>query len=599
MSKVFRYPGASPFETYQQRLFFGREHDTELLYRQIKLEQLVVLYSKSGLGKSSLLNAGIVPLVERDARLQSMRVRFRAWSPGKLATPADITRALIAPTGSERTFLDSLIKDEPTLWHNTKEFQIKNQGQKGLFLIFDQFEELFTYPKPAIAEFQRQLAETLYSDIPDRYSKVLEEQFEKGEVQLNEQQMNLLQTPIDLKVIFAIRSDRMHLLEQLSDHLPNILKNCYELLPLDIRQAESAIYLPARYQPAAGEQPLSTPAFDYERAAVDKMLDFLTKKGAQRIESFQLQILCQAVEKKIISEGQVITADDLGNVEDVYENYYEDQLATLRDEGERQAARLLIEEGLVFEDEERRLSIFEGVIYRSYGLSADGLRRLVDSHLLRAEPSLQGGYNYELSHDTLVRPVLKAKRRRKQIEAEAAAERQKQQQEAEMEGLRLKAEEEERKRQEAERLREEAERQREEAQRQREQAELLRLEAVEQQEEAQRQRKLAEKRRAFSNRVLVGTLALLLVTAVVAVVAFRQWSIANEQRRLASNALAEKDLIDYRNLVDRGKELAASDYDESARQLFLLAKGLVDKNRDNPKFEAKDEEIRQLLQATE
>lgn len=578
MSKVFRYPGASPFETYQQRLFFGRESDTESLYRLVKLEQLCVLYSKSGLGKSSLLNAGIVPLLERDGRYEAIRVRFRAWTPGKLAMPTDITRALIAPTGSERTFLDNLIKDEASLWHNAKEYQIQKEGQKGILLIFDQFEELFTYPKPAVIDFQRQLAETMYADIPDRYSKVLEQQFEQGTVKLSEQEMTLLQTPIDVKVVFAIRSDRMHQLEQLSDNLPNILKNCYELNPLDIRQAESAIYQPARYLPGPDEIQLSTPPFDYERAAVDKMLDFLTKKGSQRIESFQLQILCQSVEKKIKVAGQVVTADDLGNVEEIYENYYEDQLATLKDDTERHAARILIEEGLVFEEEERRLSIFEGVIYRNYGLSADGLRRMVDSHLLRAEPSLQGGYNYELSHDTLVRPVLKAKRKRKDAEAEIEAERRKREREAEMEGLRVKAEEEERKREEAERLRDEAE---------------------EQREEAQRQKHLADQRRSFANKVLLGTLVLLLITGVIAVFALKQWSIANTERTKARDALAAKDLVDYRHLVERGKELAQSDYKESARQLFLLAQDLVVKNQDNPKFQEKDEEIQQLLQKTQ
>lgn len=578
MSKVFRYPGASPFETYQQRLFFGRESDTESLYRLVKLEQLCVLYSKSGLGKSSLLNAGIVPLLERDGRYEAIRVRFRAWTPGKLAMPTDITRALIAPTGSERTFLDRLIKDEASLWHNAKEYQIQKEGQKGILLIFDQFEELFTYPKPAVIDFQRQLAETMYADIPDRYSKVLEEQFEQGTVQLSEQEMTLLQTAIDVKVVFAIRSDRMHQLEQLSDNLPNILKNCYELNPLDIRQAESAIYQPARYLPGPDEIQLSTPPFDYERAAVDKMLDFLTKKGSQRIESFQLQILCQSVEKKIKVAGQVVTADDLGNVEEIYENYYEDQLATLKDDTERHAARILIEEGLVFEEEERRLSIFEGVIYRNYGLSADGLRRMVDSHLLRAEPSLQGGYNYELSHDTLVRPVLKAKRKRKDAEAEIEAERRKREREEEMEGLRVKAEEEERKREEAERLRDEAE---------------------EQREEAQRQKHLADQRRSFANKVMLGTLVLLLITGVIAIFALKQWSIANTERTKARDALAAKDLVDYRHLVERGKELAQSDYKESARQLFLLAQDLVVKNQDNPKFQEKDEEIQQLLQKTQ
>lgn len=59
--KQYRYPGVTPFATGQRHIFFGRQQEIEALHRLIRREPLVALYSKSGLGKSSLLNAGIVP----------------------------------------------------------------------------------------------------------------------------------------------------------------------------------------------------------------------------------------------------------------------------------------------------------------------------------------------------------------------------------------------------------------------------------------------------------------------------------------------------------------------------------------------------------
>ena len=55
-----RYPGAHPFEDndLSRKLFRGREHETSLT-RQILANRLVVLYARSGLGKTSLLNAGV------------------------------------------------------------------------------------------------------------------------------------------------------------------------------------------------------------------------------------------------------------------------------------------------------------------------------------------------------------------------------------------------------------------------------------------------------------------------------------------------------------------------------------------------------------
>lgn len=574
MKRQYRYPGASPFEINQQPLFFGRERDIEALYRMIKLERMVVLYSKSGLGKSSLLNAGIIPNVLADDRYQPVRIRFNAWSQGRTDTPLNITRLAVAPKGGAATFLDNLIQDEPSLWHELKEWQIQQEGRKGIMLIFDQFEELFTYPTEAVAAFRHHLAEVIYTHIPDRYSEVLEKQFDSGDVSLTSEEINLLQQPVDLKIVMAIRSDRMHLLEQLSSELPTILKTCYELEAMDIEQARTAIVEPARYVPPPGFE-LRTPVFHYAPATLDKMLAYLTKDGKQRPESFQLQILCQSVEKKITQENQLISPDDLGNVEEVYENYYEDQLGLLEDADDLHAARILIEEALVFEEEERRISVYEGQIHRQYGLSKDGLQKLVDSHLLRAEPSLQGGYTYELCHDTLVGPVLKAKKRRREGEQAEAETRARRLREAELAKLRAKAKEEEQKREEAERLRDEAER--------------LKLAAQAQEREAQKQ-----KRRAYVFTILsLGLMALSLIALIYALDA-RGKAQSSEQRAIDNATLAQKNLeelkkeqqqrlqiqaskdeADARSLVQRADELAKARYYRSARQLYEEALELI------------------------
>lgn len=82
-----RYPGAQPFATDQKPIFFGREQELGELRRFVHAEQLVVLFSKSGLGKSSLLNAGLIPLVREEGRLQPLSIRFGAWTEDSSATP--------------------------------------------------------------------------------------------------------------------------------------------------------------------------------------------------------------------------------------------------------------------------------------------------------------------------------------------------------------------------------------------------------------------------------------------------------------------------------------------------------------------------------
>ncbi|MBX2891047.1 MAG: hypothetical protein KF734_08990 [Saprospiraceae bacterium] len=456
----YRYPGARPFAPGQQHLFFGREQAVRELHNLLQIEQLVVFYSKSGLGKSSLLNAGLLPRVENEGRWQPIVVRFNAWTESKTDTPVQITRELLLRGFNQPVFLEKIFPDDRSLWYAAKTRQLsanvlnpnsasKNLAPQGLLLVFDQFEELFTYPDEAVQQFGRQLAELLQTAVPQRVRKMAELFLLAQPDLLTAEEEAALESRLNIRIVCAIRSDRMSLLDRLSTYVPQILSQRYELQSLSPAEARAAIE-----QPAQKEGTYATLPFQYAPAALDTMLAYLTKGGTQPIESFQLQILCQSIEQYVYrSADYLIEPDDVGEPEQVFRHYYDNQIAQIDDPAEQLAARRLIEEGLVYEKEQRRLTLFDVQIHESYGISDDLLLRLVDTHLLRAEPNLRGGYTYELSHDTLVAPVLKAKTRRLEAElraAEAEAERKRQAELAEAERKRqAELTEERRKRQRA------------------------------------------------------------------------------------------------------------------------------------------------------
>nr|HMQ63150.1 SUMF1/EgtB/PvdO family nonheme iron enzyme [Flavilitoribacter sp.] len=451
--RKYRYPGAQPFSTSQQDIFFGRDEDIQRLYQLISLENLVVLYGKSGLGKSSLLNAGILPKILAEGRFRPFQVRFGAYTEGQTSTPAFSTRGQIGLPEKPASYLDKLLPGDDSLWRHIKDRQAYGGENTGYLLLFDQFEELFTYPEEQVLTFKQELKELLNRQVPQRFREALEKQYTENALQLSEAELDWLHRPIELKVVAAIRSDRMSLLNQLKDYLPNILRHCYELDALTKEQAEDAILNPAYKK---GKDFLAPP-FDYENDALDAILDFLTRGHTRKIESFQLQILCQSIERRVIEETlPLVTRTDVGDFERIYKHYYGDQIALLGSPADQLAARKLIEEGLIFEEEERRLSLYEGQIHKSFGISPELLRKLVDSHLLRAEPSMQGGYTYELSHDTLVAPVLQAKAKRREEEQRLAELEAQRAREAELAALREKAEEERRRAEAEKQLREKA-----------------------------------------------------------------------------------------------------------------------------------------------
>src|SRR5215469_5046160 len=82
-----RYPGARPFCDNQssQETFFGREREAIALTDQILANRLVIVYAKSGMGKTSLLNAGVAPRL-RDAGYLPLFVRVNDIAHGPLVS---------------------------------------------------------------------------------------------------------------------------------------------------------------------------------------------------------------------------------------------------------------------------------------------------------------------------------------------------------------------------------------------------------------------------------------------------------------------------------------------------------------------------------
>jgi hypothetical protein len=58
------YKGPESYETHDAKLFFGREEEAEQLRAQILASPFTLLHAQSGAGKTSLLNAKIIPGLE-------------------------------------------------------------------------------------------------------------------------------------------------------------------------------------------------------------------------------------------------------------------------------------------------------------------------------------------------------------------------------------------------------------------------------------------------------------------------------------------------------------------------------------------------------
>ncbi|MEP6684112.1 MAG: hypothetical protein ABJA35_12665 [Parafilimonas sp.] len=434
----YRYPGPRPFEENDINLFFGRDKDKKNLLTFINVEQMLVVFSKSGLGKSSLINAAIIPEL-RKKNYEIILCRFNSYvnkDPAEIAGAELLSplqklfneiavNQLAARQTAETTFLDNLkTNDSSSLWHQFKNLQIYNNEKKTYFIFFDQFEELFTYPKEQVKEFKEHLAELLSASIPQEYlDKINEIENDSAFSDLTNDQLSLLYDPIPVKILCTIRSDKFSLLTNLKDAIPGIVTKTYELKPFNTAEATEAIRMPASIEQNNTEDNFISDAFSYNDDAIQKMLNYLSDDGTEDIESFQLQVLCRYVEDMVIESkknGNVlrnISVNQLGDIKNIFEAYYNNLINSI-DKDKIQNVKKLFEDGLIFEKDKIRVSLYEGQIEASYGVDETLLNKLVGTHLIRCEPDTNGKEKYELSHDSLIEPILKAKEIR--IEEEKA-----------------------------------------------------------------------------------------------------------------------------------------------------------------------------------
>jgi serine/threonine protein kinase len=152
------FTGLSSFQEADADRFFGREHDLAAVVARLRNQPLLALAGASGVGKSSLVRAGVIPALKRSGEGWEALVLRPGREP--MASLADLVShpALTLSTGPQAlapeggaaaraAFLERL-RDEPGfLGASLRAWS--GRAQRRLLLFIDQFEELFTLGSPA------------------------------------------------------------------------------------------------------------------------------------------------------------------------------------------------------------------------------------------------------------------------------------------------------------------------------------------------------------------------------------------------------------------------------------------------------------------
>ena len=180
MSAVFAtnpFVGLRPYEAAENLLFFGRQQQVAELLRRLNDVRFVAVVGSSGCGKSSLVRAGLIPVLQAGFLVAERDIWYLATMKPGDAPLAHLAACLIEAIGAAGATLPP-----PQAEVQALALEIEARGAEGalaalssamagddanLLLLVDQFEELFRFGRGAVPASHRDAAADFVSILID------------------------------------------------------------------------------------------------------------------------------------------------------------------------------------------------------------------------------------------------------------------------------------------------------------------------------------------------------------------------------------------------------------------------------------------------
>ncbi len=184
-----------PYTVDDRAFFFGREKEIDKLYEMAFATNLLLIYGPSGAGKTSLIQCGLASRFQ-DTDWFDIHVRWRGDI--NLSMDLELKKHAISKIPEGTSVADAVQS-------------VYLDHFKPIFLVFDQFEELYILGnEEERAIFIQSIAELLEKDIP-------------------------------LKIIFSMREEYIARLFDFEQRVPGLFKNRYRIDPMNRENVKEVI----------------------------------------------------------------------------------------------------------------------------------------------------------------------------------------------------------------------------------------------------------------------------------------------------------------------------------------------------------------------
>jgi len=396
------WPGLRSFGEDDRGFFFGRERETAELLTLVQRSGVVIVYGQSGLGKTSLLQAGLFHAL-REVSLLPFRLRIDHGDAAPTAA-AQIKDALIAA-------LDAAGVQGPrpgpneTLWEYFHRRDLDLWGARNRLIkpviAFDQFEEVFTLGQRSEKAIARvvELVADLESLLEHRAPEAVRARLE----QRPDDALKYDFQHEGVKFIISLREDFLAQLDTWRTRMPSLLPNRFRLERLTGAQALEVV------ERAGGSL--------VDPAVAKEIVDFVSRSQrraqagalqARNVEPALLSVVCDELNRRRLNRNQAQITPDLlsGEREGIIAGFYARAF-----EDVEPRARDWVEEELLTASGYRDRAAQEDAL-RS-GVRETDLDKLVDRRILHREER-DGVVWLELTHDLLTDPAYASHTQREQ-----------------------------------------------------------------------------------------------------------------------------------------------------------------------------------------
>lgn len=306
------------FYTYDDSShFFGREDETKKLADTVAQNSLTILYGPSGVGKSSLINAGLRPFIEKKNYF-FVYIRSIDYSVSTDGIISQIIEKIKEEALAQNVDITPIVKSnnetlKSSLWFFLKAQEFWSESNQLLvpLVVIDQFEEIFTKSDSdiSIQEFLQEI-DNLTSVLPPLYIRTI----------LEDENIDL-DNSLGIRFVFSLRED----------FVPRLDDYVYELDIDELKKSRFSISLMTKEQATSViEKPNREIIGD---GVTDAVLSILTAKTSilnrrKQIEPFLLSLFMYRLYIKTKERSQEKITTDVVNAfgPNIVADYYKESM---------------------------------------------------------------------------------------------------------------------------------------------------------------------------------------------------------------------------------------------------------------------------------